>query len=143
MAEQASPVTILGPARAWDILAGQQIGRIVVVIDGQAEIFPVNYVTDGETLVIRTAEGTKLDGVLKTGQVAFEIDTWDIDHGYSVILRGTAAPVTDPADLARVEALHLKPWVPTVKTVFVRIEATEISARKFSFGLDPIAKYRY
>jgi len=143
MAEQASPVTILGPARAWDILAGQQIGRIVVVIDGQAEIFPVNYVTDGETLVIRTAEGTKLSALLRNHRVAFEVDTWDVDHGYSVVLHGPAAPITDPAELARAEALRLRPWIPTVKTVFVRIDGEQISARKFTFGPDPIEKYRY
>jgi nitroimidazol reductase NimA-like FMN-containing flavoprotein (pyridoxamine 5'-phosphate oxidase superfamily) len=133
----------LSTARAWDLLAGQQLGRIVIVVDGAAEIFPVNYVVDGESVVIRTAEGTKLDGLLSNNHVAFETDTWDVDHGYSVVLRGVAAPITDPAELARAEALRLRPWIPTVKTVFVRIEAESLSARKFAFGPDPIEKYRY
>jgi hypothetical protein len=41
-----------------------------------------------------------------------------------------------------VEALPLRPWVPTIKTVFVRITPDRISARKFAFGPDPIAQYR-
>ncbi|MDR1807214.1 MAG: pyridoxamine 5'-phosphate oxidase family protein [Propionibacteriaceae bacterium] len=143
MAESASPVTVLSVARAWDLLAGQQIGRLVVVVDQDAEIFPVNFAVDGESIVIRTAEGTKLSALLRNHRVAFEVDTWDVDHGYSVILHGDAAPITDPAELARAEALRLKPWVPTVKTIFVRIDADQISARKFTFGPDPIEKFRY
>jgi len=143
MAENVSPVTPLSAARGWDLLAGQQLGRIVIVVDGAAEIFPVNYVVDGESVVIRTAEGTKLDGLLNNNRVAFEVDTWDVDHGYSVVLHGSAAPITDPAELARAEALRLRPWIPTVKTVFVRIDGEQISARKFTFGPDPIEKYRY
>ncbi|MDR1807076.1 MAG: pyridoxamine 5'-phosphate oxidase family protein [Propionibacteriaceae bacterium] len=143
MADTVSPVTILSDVRAWDLLAGQQVGRLVVIAGSEPEIFPVNYAVDGESIVIRTAEGTKLDGLLQHGRVTFEADTWDVDHGYSVILHGEAAPITDPAELARAEALRLKPWVPTVKTVFVRIEPDRISARKFTFGPDPIEKYRY
>jgi len=137
MAPTESPVTVLNASRAWDLLAGQQIGRIVVVDEGVPEIFPINYVVDGESIVFRTAAGTKLDGVLKVGHCAFEIDTWDIDHGYSVVLRGRAAPVTDTAELDRVQVLPLKPWVPTVKTIFVRVTADDISARRFVFGADP------
>jgi len=137
MVATESPVTVLNPTRAWDLLAGQQIGRIVVVDDGVPEIFPINYVVDGESIVFRTAAGTKLDGVLKEGRCAFEIDTWDIDHGYSVVLRGGVAPVTEAAALAQVEALPLKPWVPTVKTIFVRIMPDDLSARRFAFGADP------
>jgi nitroimidazol reductase NimA-like FMN-containing flavoprotein (pyridoxamine 5'-phosphate oxidase superfamily) len=124
------------------LLAGQQLGRIFLAVNGVPEIFPVNYVVDGESLVFRTSEGTKLDGVVRSSRVAFEVDTWDVDHGYSVVARGLAAPITDPAEIAHVEALRLRPWVPTVKTVFVRIAVDEVSGRKFAFGPDPIGKYR-
>jgi nitroimidazol reductase NimA-like FMN-containing flavoprotein (pyridoxamine 5'-phosphate oxidase superfamily) len=142
MADNVAPMTVLSPTRCWDLLAGQQLGRLVLVTDGKPEIFPVNYAVDGESLVFRTAQGTKLDGITQANQVAFEVDTWDIDHGYSVVVRGTAAAVSDPVEVARVEALRLKPWIPTIKTVFVRITAVEITGRKFVFGLDPIEKYR-
>ena len=44
---------------------------------------------------------------------------------------------------SRVEALPLRPWVPTVKTNFVRITAAEITGRRFEFGPDPLPEYRY
>lgn len=128
--------------RAWDLLASQQLGRLGVVHGGQVEIFPVNYAVDGESIVFRTAEGAKLAAVRSEGQVTFEVDTWDEDHGYSVIVKGHAVPVTGDHEIAQAEALRLKPWIPTVKTVFVRIDADEVSARRFEFGPDPVEKYR-
>jgi len=142
MTDIDSPVTILDEDKAWDLLAGQRLGRLAVASDVGLDIFPVNYVVDGESLVFRTAEGTKLASLIAHSLVTFEIDSWTEETGYSVIVKGHATPITDPSQIARVEALKLKPWVPTVKTIFVRISISEISARKFSFGLDPIAKYR-
>ncbi|MDR1450686.1 MAG: pyridoxamine 5'-phosphate oxidase family protein [Propionibacteriaceae bacterium] len=138
----SSPVTVLSSARSWDLLASQRLGRVFFPVDGRPEIFPVNYIVDGETLVFRTAEGTKLDSASRSQQVAFEVDTWDIEHGYSVVARGTATPITDPAEIAHVETLKLKPWVPTAKTTFVRIAVSDITGRRFAFGPDPIGKYR-
>ena len=142
MTDIDSPVTILDTDKAWDLLAGQRLGRLAVRSDVGLDIFPVNYAVDGESLVFRTAEGTKLSSLTAYSLVTFEIDSWTEEVGYSVILKGHAAPITDPAEIARAESLKLKPWVPTVKTTFVRIAVSEISARKFSFGLDPIEKYR-
>ncbi|MDR0416411.1 MAG: pyridoxamine 5'-phosphate oxidase family protein [Propionibacteriaceae bacterium] len=142
MQETASPVTVLDAARSWDLLAGQQLGRIFFPVDGRPEIFPVNYVVDGESLIFRTAEGTKLDGVVNAQRVAFEVDTWDTDYGYSVVVRGVANPIADAAEIARAEALRLRPWIPTVKTTFVRVTVDEINGRQFAFGLDPVEKYR-
>ena len=142
MTDIDSPVTILNEDKAWDLLAGQRLGRLAVRSDVGLDIFPVNYVVDGESLVFRTAEGTKLASLIANSLVTFEIDSWTEEVGYSVIVKGPATPITNPAEIARAEALRLKPWVPTVKTIFVRISISEISARKFNFGLDPIEKYR-
>jgi nitroimidazol reductase NimA-like FMN-containing flavoprotein (pyridoxamine 5'-phosphate oxidase superfamily) len=142
MADHVSPVTVLSAARSWDLLAGQHLGRLFFPVGGRPEIFPVNYVVDGESLVFRTAEGTKLDGAVKSQSVGFEVDTWDTDHGFSVVARGVARAIADPADIARIESLRLRPWVPTVKTTFVRLAVDEIDGRQFDFGPDPIAKYR-
>jgi len=142
MTDIDSPVTILDEDKAWDLLAGQRLGRLAVRSDVGLDIFPVNYVVDGESLVFRTAEGTKLASLIANSLVTFEIDSWTEEVGYSVIVKGHATPITNPSEIARAEALRLKPWVPTVKTIFVRISISEVSARKFNFGLDPIEKYR-
>ena len=142
MTDIDSPVTILDTDKAWDLLAGQRLGRLGVQTGTGVDIFPINYAVDGESLVFRTADGTKLSGVTAHSEVTFEIDSWTEDVGYSVIARGRAFPITVPEEIAQVEALKLRPWVPTVKTTFVRIFIDTISAWRFDFGLDPIEKYR-
>ncbi|MDR0488903.1 MAG: pyridoxamine 5'-phosphate oxidase family protein [Propionibacteriaceae bacterium] len=142
MTDNDSPVMFLETAKGWDLLAGERLGRLAVLADAGIEIFPINYVVQGETLVFRTADGTKLSALTNHAEVTFEIDQWDEMTGHSVVVRGVAAPITDEEEITQVEHLGLKPWVPTVKTTFVRIDVTELSARKFFFGLDPIDKYR-
>lgn len=137
-----SPIVILDEAKAWDLLAGQQLGRLAVQSDLGIDVFPVNFTVDGESIIFRTADGAKLTDLHSHPKVSFEVDAWSEHSGFSVVAKGNAEPVTNLVDIARIEALRLKPWVPTVKTTFVRIFVTEISARKFIFGPDPIAKYR-
>ena len=50
------------------------MGRLAVVVAGHPDIFPINYVVDHASIVIRTAAGTKLAGS-KSRQVAFEAAT--------------------------------------------------------------------
>ncbi|MCL2482841.1 MAG: pyridoxamine 5'-phosphate oxidase family protein [Propionibacteriaceae bacterium] len=137
MTDIESPITQLDMDKAWDLLASQRLGRVAVQSDLGVDIFPVNYAVDGESLVFRTAQGTKLSGLKSYSQVTFEIDSWDEQTGYSVVAKGHATTLTDPAEITQAQALNLRPWVPTVKTFFVRIQVTSISARKFAFGLEP------
>ncbi|MCL2784514.1 MAG: pyridoxamine 5'-phosphate oxidase family protein [Propionibacteriaceae bacterium] len=142
MTENESPVAFLDMDRAWDLLAADRLGRLGVQDEVGVDIYPVNYAVDGESIVFRTADGSKLSNLKAHSLVTFEIDHWGETAGYSVVARGHAAPITDPDEIAQVEALRLKPWVPTVKTTFVRIFVHSITARKFFFGQDPIEKYR-
>ena len=45
---------ILQPAECWRLLAGQELGRVAVLVDGAPEIYPVNHIVDSETIVFRT-----------------------------------------------------------------------------------------
>ena len=143
MTQPASPLAFLDNDKAWDLLAGERLGRLAVLsTNGGIDIYPINYVVDGETLVFRTAEGTKLSSVQANAEVTFEIDAWNEEDGISVVAKGHANAVTDEEEIAQIETLGLKPWVPTFKTFFVRIYIKEIQARRFFFGQDPIEKYR-
>lgn len=143
MAEISDPITVLDEDHCWDLLAGAQVGRLATAVDGTPEIFPVNYAVYGTSVVFRSAEGSKLLEIVLNDQVAFEADGWTDDGGWSVICRGTASVIADSDELARVEALPLKPWIPTVKTNFVRVHVSSISGRRFTFGPDPVERYRY
>ena len=85
------PITVLSEHEAWQLLGTARVGRLATVIDRQPDIFPVNFVVDGQSLVFRTAEGSKLLQVTVNERVAFQADGWVTDTGWSVVAKGTAA----------------------------------------------------
>jgi uncharacterized protein len=115
------------------LLTQRHLGRIAVVdLDGPM-ILPVTYVVDGATVLFRTDQGSTLDAAAYgTDQVAFEVDAIDERKrtGWSVLVRGIAEQVTEPAELDRVRALPLYPWAPGAKISYVRIEPTIVSGRR-------------
>ncbi len=135
-----NPVSEILEAKCWDFLGSVAVGRLATATDNQPTIYPLNYVVDGESVVFRSAEGSKLSQLTENDIVAFEADGWDEQTGWSVIIKGHGEIISDPAELARAERLPLLPWVPTMKSNFVRITADEISGRRFSFGEDPYPK---
>jgi len=82
-------------------------------------------------VVFRTDEGSKLDAACRGSRVAFEIDGTDAAArtGWSVLVRGEAIEVTDPAELARLRKLPLDPWAPGAKTHYVRILPAALTGR--------------
>jgi uncharacterized protein len=110
---------------------------LVTNVGGQLEIFPVNFVTQGRTLLFRTAEGTKLFGTVMNDKVLFEVDDHTVAEGWSVIIRGTAQVLTAADDIHEAERAQLLPWIATEKLRFVRITPNELSGRRFVFGPEP------
>ena len=90
MPAQDQPVTVLSEEESWNLLASVSLGRLVTSMDGQPEIFPVNFVTQRPTVLFRTAEGTKLFHVVMNERVAFEADDHGIEEGWSVMVKGRA-----------------------------------------------------
>ena len=116
------------------LLEEEQVGRVGVSDHGSPLVLPVNYVLDGDTVVFRTAPGTKLDAAMRS-PVAFEVD--EIDHttrsGWSVVIRGVAEEVTSfsgPGVRERLESLPLQPWAPGEKAHLVRITPRSITGRR-------------
>lgn len=132
-----APVTLLDEQAAWAELESHQLGRLALSLGGEPEIFPVNFVVDGRTLLFRTAEGSKLLAATLGGVAAFEVDRWDNLTGVSVIARGPLRALEDADEIARADALPLRSWVPTVKTHYVRQDVSSISGRTFTFGEAP------
>ena len=132
-----NPVLELDDEQSWRLLDNTRHGRLVVSVAGEADIFPVNYVTSYRKLYLRTAPGNKLAQLTINSTVLFETDGILSDEAWSVVLRGTARVLDQSADIAAAEALGLKPWVPTLKDFYVEIEPTAVSGRHFQFGEHP------
>ena len=50
--------------------------------------------------------------------------------GWSVLVRGEAIEVADPAELARLRRLPLDPWAPGAKAHYVRILPAKLTGRR-------------
>lgn len=131
------PVLELDDEQSWRLLEGAKHGRLVVSVAGEPDIFPVNYVTANRKIYLRTAPGNKLAQLTINSTVLFETDGILSEEAWSVVLRGKARVLSNSAELAAVEELGLKTWVPTLKDFYVEIEPTSVSGRHFEFGEQP------
>ncbi len=121
------------------LLAAEAVGRVAVVHGGRPYLFPVNYALDGEAIVFRTAEGTKLDAAVRGAFAVFEIDGHDreLRSGWSVITTGTVEEVVDPNDLDRLGQLDLQPWAPGARAHWVRLRPASLSGRRIVTREEP------
>jgi nitroimidazol reductase NimA-like FMN-containing flavoprotein (pyridoxamine 5'-phosphate oxidase superfamily) len=127
---------IIDPTECMELLGSEELGRLVVVVAGAAEIFPINYVVDDGAIVFRSDPGTKLFGAVN-GPVVFEVDHFDRAHAsaWSVIVRGRAHGMSglDCAVLRqRIGQLSLYPWVGGQKPHVLRVLPTSISGRRIT-----------
>ncbi|WP_199424873.1 pyridoxamine 5'-phosphate oxidase family protein [Actinotalea solisilvae] len=122
----------LSEDEAWDVLRREQLGRLAYHVGSEVDIAPVNHVVAGRRIVFRTAEGSKLFGVVVGKTVAFEVDRVEGDEARSVVVRGVAHELS--ADEVEAMDVQLRPWVGTEKPHVVAIEAVHVSGRRFTLS---------
>jgi nitroimidazol reductase NimA-like FMN-containing flavoprotein (pyridoxamine 5'-phosphate oxidase superfamily) len=110
--DSTSQVQNLGNHECWALLRTVSVGRLAVLVDGQPDIFPINYTVDGGTLVFRTGQGTKLAAASGGAPVALEADGVDATTGlaWSVVVKGPAKAITGTENILDSAALFLFPW---------------------------------
>ena len=124
----------LADVEGHKLLAERHLGRLALTDPDEPVIFPVNYVLDEGAVVFRTDPGSKLDAIAGGARVAFEVDAVDEGSrtGWSVVVRGRAAEVSEPADLDRLRGLPLYPWAPGAKARYVRIRPVSVTGRRIA-----------
>lgn len=113
------------------------MGRIALSAAGEVDIFPINYYSDGKSILFRTAPGTKLVELTVHDRVAFEIDGYSDTMAWSVVVKGTAQRLEHGQEIDQAETAPLEPWIPTLKYRFVRIMPTALSGRRFQRYPEP------
>jgi len=116
----------------WGRLRGTELGRLAFRVADEVHVLPINYAVREGSLLFRTAEGTKLLGVVMASPVALEIDGYDEQSAWSVVVRGRAELL--PEDEAHVaDELESLPWVlpETPKYNVVRVTPGVVSGRSF------------
>jgi nitroimidazol reductase NimA-like FMN-containing flavoprotein (pyridoxamine 5'-phosphate oxidase superfamily) len=125
-------VSKLLPAECRRLIAPGGVGRIAFGTLSGPLVVPVNFAVLDDTIVIRTAEGTIIDGHADE-QVALEVDHIDeaLCQGWSVLVRGPAHRVTHLAELHRLQAdAAVWPWPGSEREVYVRILPSQITGRR-------------
>jgi uncharacterized protein len=114
------------------LLASGTVGRLGVSDASGPVIVPVNYVLAGAEVVVGTAVGSAIHTALGDHVVAFEVDDVDpaYEWGWSVLVRGRARHLEDPAEVARAERLPLRSWGPGQRRRFTAIPTSEVSGRR-------------
>ena len=117
------------------LLASQSLGRLAVNAPGWAPVIrPVNYAFDpsSQSVVFRSARGSKLTALALSAQAAFEVDDFNPSGraGWSVIVIGRAEEVTEPVEAARLEQLGLCSLAPGAEPHWIRIRTSVVSGRR-------------
>ena len=120
----------LPPEDCWELLRAQEFGRLAFRMVDELHITPLNYAVDHETLLFRTAAGSKLFSVELGGEVAFEIDEIEEDVATSVVVRGHPRHLEED-EAHRADNLPLRPWLGTDKPDVVEIVPIEVTGRRY------------
>jgi uncharacterized protein len=117
------------------LLAGDEIGRLAVVAGNTGVVVPVNYTLDGDTVVLRTEPGTKLDDGPRA-RASFEVDCFDRERrtGWSVVATGRLEEITryEAASFERAGRLAVDPWAGGDKAHWMRLVPNRVTGRRVS-----------
>jgi nitroimidazol reductase NimA-like FMN-containing flavoprotein (pyridoxamine 5'-phosphate oxidase superfamily) len=133
-ADSGGELRVLREDECASLLRGARLGRLAFAVGGQTSIFPVNYLYDGTSIVMRTAPGFKLQEAPMRA-AAFEIDdagpdgTW----GWSVVAQGPCYDISSSMDdiSEQLRELPLRPWAPGAREHWLRIAPHQITGRAF------------
>ncbi|MEO8260989.1 MAG: pyridoxamine 5'-phosphate oxidase family protein [Pseudolysinimonas sp.] len=137
MTPDAEVLVELDDAECWRRLEEAPIGRLALSAAGEIDVFPINFVVADGALYFRTAPGTKLLELSINSNVAVEIDGFDRETAFSVVVKGIAERLEAQTDIDEADKLPLVPWAPTLKYRWVRVNPTSISGRWFKIGPEP------
>lgn len=123
---------LLTQEAAWDLLSGEEVGRVGITLGGLPVILPVNFVVLDGTVVFRTGSGSKLSAAAAGAIVAFEVDSHDREtrSGWSVLVVGRSEVVHDLDATFQVLAAKLEPFADGSRPSLVRIHPDFVSGRR-------------
>ncbi|MGW2380076.1 helix-turn-helix domain-containing protein [Streptomyces sp. NPDC001658] len=125
-------LTELSEQECRRLLSTHGVGRVAIPTGAAPLVVPVNYSVVDDALVFRTRQ----DSVPTRGldrEVSFEVDRVDdaLSQGWSVLVRGRAAAVTDRDAVRRlVERAYSEPWAGSGRDLWIRVELTAVTGRR-------------
>lgn len=126
----------LSRKECWELLSTHGVGRVGLLMPEGLTILPVNYTVVDGTIAFRTYPRSTPAAVSGT-RCAFEVDHVDdmLSRGWSVLIRGVARTVTDPAGVRHLaEHARTGPWAGGGRKLWVKITPGTVSGRRIVDG---------
>lgn len=124
------PVEVLSDDECWQLLRSEEFARLAYRLVDEVHLVPLNYVVEGDGLLIRTTSGNKLLAAALHSDVALEIDWHDDTTAWSVVARGRLRRLEEN-EQHRLEGMPQESWVPTLKYDVVELVPTAVTGRRF------------
>lgn len=120
-------IEVIDADACFRLLRGRRVGRLGIVVGGEPLILPVNYAVAGETIVFRSAPGSKLD-MGPRAPACFEVDEFDesMRAGWSVLVAGRLEEIG--ADEAGPSGVT--PWAPGERDHWMRLVPRRVTGRR-------------
>lgn len=122
---QPGRLVVLSDDECWDLLRSRPVGRVAWQGLQGVSVVPVNFEVLDEQILLRTTPYSLMARDCAEREVAFEVDTVDIDHhaGWSVLVRGRCH---------REERLPdgPTPWVTGPRVLGLRITPRTVTGRR-------------
>lgn len=125
----------LSEEECWCYLRCGDLGRLAIIVEGRPEIFPMNYAVSGDSVLFRTAPGTKLR-YAPGSAAAFEIDGYaaETGTGWSVVAQGPMEKITESLGSGDVRDVSVHPYASGVKEHTLVLNVARVTGRRFSWG---------
>jgi uncharacterized protein len=128
----AAGLEILHLGDMFRLLATVPVGRVGFMSDDEVAVLPVRFLVDGQDVVFRTYQGSKLSSMEVGHYACFEVDSYDAATrtGWSVVARGLVEKESE-ASCARLDAPGVESWGGTAKErLWMRIRPTSMTGRR-------------
>jgi nitroimidazol reductase NimA-like FMN-containing flavoprotein (pyridoxamine 5'-phosphate oxidase superfamily) len=117
----------------WQLMDDRELARIAWNTSAGPQILPVNYVTHGDSLWLRTTAHSSIAEQVDESPVALEIDELEpATHvGWSVVLRGRAEAYFHDEDVPS-DVKELRSWAAGVRPLWIQVRAETITGKRLS-----------
>lgn len=125
------------------LLRSGVVGRVAVSTPAGPHIVPVNYSVVNDSITLRTSPYSLLGTYGRNTLLAFEVDYFDYaaQHGWSVLARGRAEVVTEPAELEHIRSNWApRPWIRGARNLYLQLPWSDLSGRRIGTGWDLVAE---
>ena len=122
---------VLDRATCLDLIRLVPIGRLGWLDDpGEFSVHPVTIAVVEDDIIFRSTPHPPVTGE-HARPAMMEIDDFEpaTQVGWSVVVRGHAHPISDPAEVQRLDAL-VRPWFHAPQAQMIRLHPEQISGRR-------------